>query len=80
MAEIIVKNLVGQDGQSLGKYVDYADFLKMKNEYEEKIANLEKEKRKIYDKILDGIDNMFGHNSMMFSKIQDYFIDLKRYN
>lgn len=40
MNKIVVKSLVGQNGESLGAYVDYGDFCKMQSEYEEQIEKL----------------------------------------
>lgn len=40
MNKIVVKSLVGQNGESLGAYVDYGDFCKMQSEYEEQIKKM----------------------------------------
>lgn len=40
MNKIIVKRLIGQNGESFGAYVDYNDFCKMKREYEEQIKKM----------------------------------------
>lgn len=40
MNKIVVKSLVGQNGESLGSYVDYGDFCKMQSEYEEQIEKM----------------------------------------
>lgn len=40
MNKIVVKSLMGQNGESLGAYVDYGDFCKMQSEYETQIEEL----------------------------------------
>ncbi|MCQ2086508.1 MAG: hypothetical protein MJZ37_00330 [Bacilli bacterium] len=40
MNKVVIKSLIGQNGESLGAYVDYGDFCKMQREYEEQIEKM----------------------------------------
>lgn len=52
MSKVEVISLVGQNGKSFGKYVDYGDFCKMQNEYETQIEHLKKQGEILLDRTL----------------------------